>query len=72
MEWKEIARDWNLFRAGIKRRWALVSDAHLDLIAGNRERLIDRIRYVYGLSREQTEKQVADWLRRLPRPPRVG
>ena len=71
MEWNEVARNWSAFRVRVKEQWSKLTDIHLDLIAGSRERLIGRIREVYGISQEQTEKQVSAWLKRVTNPPRV-
>lgn len=71
MDWNDIAVDWVHFRARVKEQWAKLTDVHLDFVAGNRERLIARIREVYGISQEQTEKQVSAWLKRVAIPPRV-
>lgn len=71
MDWNEIARNWTGFRVRAKEQWSKLTDVHLDLIAGSRERLTGRIRQVYGISQEQSEKQVAAWVRRVTHPPRV-
>jgi uncharacterized protein YjbJ (UPF0337 family) len=70
MEWSDVATNWTGFRVRIKEQWSQLTDEQLDLVAGSRERLIGRIREVYGISQEQTEKQVSAWLRRVAIPPR--
>ncbi len=71
MDWSVIAADWVHFRARVKEQWAKLTDVHLDFVAGNRERLVGRIRQIYGISQEQTEKQVAAWLKRVPQRPKA-
>ena len=65
MSWGHIERDWAQFRGNIKQQWARVTDEHLDAIAGKRDRLIGKIRSLYGISQEQTEKQVSAWIKRV-------
>ena len=66
MEWKDVAQNWTGFRGRVKEQWSRLTESHLDFVAGSRERLIGRIREVYGTSQEQTEKQVSAWLKRVP------
>jgi len=65
MSWGHIERDWAQFRSNIKQQWTRVTDEHLDAIAGKRDRLIGKIRSLYGISQEQTEKQVSAWIKRV-------
>jgi uncharacterized protein YjbJ (UPF0337 family) len=65
MEWKDIAGQWKTFRSPIRQQWSRLTDTHLDAVGGSRELLIRTIRQVYSISQEQTEKQVAAWVKRL-------
>jgi uncharacterized protein YjbJ (UPF0337 family) len=66
MDWNDVSVDWTHFRTRVREQWSKLTDVHLDFVAGNRERLVGRIRQVYGISQEQTEKQVSAWLKRVP------
>ena len=70
MQRSDVAANWTGFRVRVKEQWGKLTEGHLDLIAGNRERLIGRIREVYGISQEQTEKQLSAWLKRVSVPRR--
>jgi uncharacterized protein YjbJ (UPF0337 family) len=65
MSWSRIEHDWVHFRGNIKEQWTKLTDAHLDAIAGKREQFIGKIRSLYGISQEQTEKQVSAWIKRV-------
>ena len=65
MSWSLIERDFAQFRGNIKEQWSRLTDAHLDAIAGKRDQLIGKIRSLYGISQEQTEKQVSAWIKRI-------
>jgi uncharacterized protein YjbJ (UPF0337 family) len=65
MSWSRIEHDWAQFRGNIKEQWTKLTDAHLDVIAGKREQFIGKIRSLYGISQEQTEKQVSAWIKRV-------
>jgi len=61
MEWARIEGNWNHFKGNAKRHWVKLSDEQLDAVAGKREQLAEKIREVYGVSREIAEKQIASW-----------
>jgi len=65
MSWDHVESNWTQFKVGIKQQWSRVTDAHLDVIGGKRELLIRKIRELYGISQEQTEKQVNSWMKRV-------
>jgi uncharacterized protein YjbJ (UPF0337 family) len=61
MNWDRIEANWKQFKGNAKQEWEALSDAQLDMIAGKRDELIGRIQEAYGMSKEETEKQIADW-----------
>jgi uncharacterized protein YjbJ (UPF0337 family) len=61
MNWERIEVNWKHYKGNAKRHWVKLSDQELEVIAGNRERLADKISEVYGVSREIAEKQLASW-----------
>jgi hypothetical protein len=42
-----------------------LTDEQLDVIAGRREQLSGRIQETYGLTKEETERQLRNWERNL-------
>jgi len=63
MDWDRISGNWEQWKGRIRERWGRLTDDHLDVIAGRRERLSGRIQEIYGLSREETERQLRNWER---------
>jgi len=61
MNWKFIEVNWKHYKGNAKRHWVKLSDDELEVIAGNREQLAEKIRQVYGVSPEIAEKQLASW-----------
>lgn len=62
MNWDQIQGNWKQFKGNAKQHWGKLTDDQLDVIAGKREALAGKIQEIYGISKEQTEKQLADWL----------
>ena len=65
MNWDRIEGDWKQFTGNIKEQWAKLTDDQLDVIAGKRDQLLGKIQETYGITREETEKQVFAWQSRL-------
>lgn len=60
----DIWRNWSNTRSDIQRRWSQLTADDLDIIAGDRERLVVRIVDRYGIAKEWAEHQVVQWERR--------
>jgi len=61
MNWERIHENWRHYKGNARRHWAKLSEEQLEVIAGNREQLAEKIREVYGVSPETAEKQLASW-----------
>lgn len=63
MNWDRIEGNWKQIAGSVKARWGKLTDDHLAVIEGKRERLLGRIQEAYGVSAEEAEKQLSDWQR---------
>lgn len=61
MNWDRIEVNWNQFKGNVKQQWGKLSDEQLDKIAGKRVDLASRIQEAYGITKDETEKQLFDW-----------
>lgn len=66
MNWDIIEGNWDQFKGKVKIQWGKLTDDHLDVIAGKRDVLVGRIQEVYGLSKEDAERQISDFEKRYP------
>jgi uncharacterized protein YjbJ (UPF0337 family) len=64
MNWSQIEGNWKQFKGLAKQQWGKLTDDQLDVVAGKREQLSGKIQEAYGISKEETDKQVSDWLGR--------
>jgi uncharacterized protein YjbJ (UPF0337 family) len=65
MNWDRISGNWTQWKGRIQERWGRLTDDHLDVVAGRRDQLAGRIQEVYGLSKEETERQLRNWERNV-------
>jgi uncharacterized protein YjbJ (UPF0337 family) len=65
MNWDRIEGNWKQFKANARQQWGKLTDGQLDVIAGKRDVLLGRIQELYGISRDESERQLADWEKRM-------
>ena len=61
MNWDQAKGQWNQIKGSIKTKWGKLTDDDLDVIAGERDRLIGKIQERYGINKEEAERQIAGW-----------
>ena len=65
MNWNRIEGNWKQFKGNVQQQWGLLTDDQLDVVAGRRDLLQGRIQALYSISKEETEKQLSDWEKRI-------
>jgi len=65
MDWDRISANWSHWRDRVRERWSRLTELELTAVAGRRDVLLARIQEVYGLSREEAERQLLNWERNL-------
>lgn len=58
MNWTLAESSWAQFRGTVKARWFKLGDDQLGAIAGKRPALLSAIQEVYGISRNEAEKEI--------------
>ena len=65
MNWDIVEGNWKQFKGKVKVQWGKLTDDQLDVIAGRRDKLAGKIQEAYGCSKDETEKQLTDWQKRI-------
>ena len=65
MNWDQIKGKWMQYRGKVKEQWGNLTDDDLDRAAGSKDQLVGRIQEKYGIAKEEAERQVDDWSRRI-------
>lgn len=58
MNWDIAQGNWKQFKGKVQANWGKLTDDQLDVIAGKRVELAGKVQEVYGLSVDETEKQI--------------
>ena len=60
-----IQGKWKQLKGHMKRQWGKLTDDDLDVAEGNRDYLIGRIQERTGQARDQVEREVKEFERRI-------
>jgi len=66
MAWDQVEGNWKQLKGKVKQQWGRLTDDHLTTIAGKRDELAGRIQEVYGIKKDEADRQINDWVRSLP------
>lgn len=61
MNWDRIEGNWKQLKGNVQAQWGKLTDDQLDVIAGKRQHLSGKIQEVYGMTKDETEKQISEW-----------
>ena len=65
MNWDRIEGNWKQFKGKAREQWGDLTDDDLDVVGGKRQQLAGKIQERYGLAKDEAERQIDDWLKRL-------
>ncbi len=60
----KIEGKWKQLKGSVQEQWGKLTNDDVDVVEGNRQKLAGRIQAQYGVSRDEAERQVDDWLGR--------
>jgi len=66
MNWDRIQGEWKQLTSHVKGKWAKLTDDDLNLIGTKKDALVGKIQERYGIMRDEAEKQVDEWVAKLP------
>ena len=65
MNWDQIQGKWKQMKGSAKQQWGKLTDDDLDMIAGERDKLVGRLQERYGIAREEAQKRADEWSKTL-------
>ena len=64
MEKEDFKGKWDQFKGDVQKKWGKLTDDDLDVIEGDREKLIGKLQERHNTSREEAEREADDLQRR--------
>ncbi len=58
MKWDLVESNWKQFKGTVRARWGKLDDEHLDAIAGKRDQLLAKIQELYGIKKQEAEREL--------------
>jgi uncharacterized protein YjbJ (UPF0337 family) len=68
MNREQVKGQWNQMKGSVRKQWGKLTEDDLETIAGGRERLAGKVQERYGISKEEAERQIANFDRALHPP----
>ena len=65
MNWDQIQGKWKQMKGSAKQQWGKLTDDDLDMVAGERDKLVGRLQERYGIAREEAQKRADEWSKTL-------
>ncbi len=66
MNWDRIQGEWKQLTSSMKGKWAKLTDDDVRLIGAKKDALVGKIQERYGILRDEAERQVDEWVSKLP------
>ena len=63
MNWDEVQGNWKQLKGAVREKWGDLTDDDLDRIAGKRDQFVGRLQERYGMTREEAERNVDEFVR---------
>jgi uncharacterized protein YjbJ (UPF0337 family) len=64
MNWDRIAGTWTQLKGIARQKWGWLTADYAGVAAGERQRLLGKIRAKYGIASQANEKLLAEWVAR--------
>jgi len=66
MNWDQIEGKWKQVKGDVKQRWGKLTDDDLAFINGSKDKFLGRLQERYGITKEQAQSQVNEWVLTVP------
>jgi uncharacterized protein YjbJ (UPF0337 family) len=66
MNWDQIEGQWGQLKGQVKSKWSKLTDDDVTNLSGKKETLIGKLQERYGILKDEAEKQVDEWIAKLP------
>ncbi len=61
MNWDQVQGKWKQMKGSVKQQWGKLTDDDLEIIDGQKDKLVGRLQERYGITKEEAARQVGDW-----------
>lgn len=62
MNWDQVQGRWLQLKGSVRQKWGKLTDDDLDVIGGQKDRLVGKLQERYGLAKDEAERQCDEWI----------
>ncbi len=66
MNWDQVEGQWKQLKGSIREKFGKLTDDDLQVIGGKKDQFVGKLQERYGISREQAQKDLDNWLQSHP------
>ena len=59
--WNRIQGNWKQIAGGVRQQWGKLTDDDIAQVNGEREKLAGKIQERYGISQQESNRQIDEW-----------
>ena len=61
MNWDQMEGKWKQMKGSLKTKWGKLTDDDLDVLAGQRDKLVGKLQERYGYAKEDAQRRADEW-----------
>lgn len=61
MNWHQIEGNWKQLKGKVQEKWGKLTNGHIDVVVGKREQLAGKIQEVYGIGKDEANRQIDEF-----------
>lgn len=65
MNWDQIEGKWKQMKGSLKQQWGKLTDDDLDVIAGQRDKLVGKLQERYGYEKDEAQRKCDEWTSKI-------
>jgi len=65
MNWDRIEGAWKQFAGKAREQWGRLTEDDVKIVGGQREKLTGKIQERYGITRDEADREIKEWLEML-------
>jgi len=62
MDWTQVEGSWHQFKGKVREQWGRLTDDDVATLGGKREKLAGKIQERYGISLEEADREIREWM----------
>lgn len=72
MNWDQVEGQWKQMKGSVREKFGKLTDDDIQVIGGKKDQFLGKLQERYGISREQAQKDLDNWMKSQPETYRSG